>query len=76
MKTFASDNYSGVHPEIMQAIIQANSDHQISYGDDEITAEMNNIFREQFGDVDVLYAFNGTGANIVSLKCAVLLFNQ
>ena len=76
MKTFASDNYSGVHPEIMQAIIQANSDHQISYGDDEITAEMNNIFREQFGDVDVLYAFNGTGANIVSLKCAVLPFQS
>lgn len=76
MKTFASDNYSGVHPEIMEAIIQVNNDHQISYGDDEITAEMNNIFRHHFGDVTVLYAFNGTGANIVSLKCALLPFQS
>ncbi len=76
MKTFASDNYSGVHPEIMNAIIGANNNHQISYGDDEITAEMNRIFRDQFGDTDVLYAFNGTGANIVSLKCAVLPFQS
>ena len=76
MKTFASDNYSGVHPEIMDAIIKANSAHQISYGDDEITTEMNEIFRRQFGDVEVLYAFNGTGANIVSLKCTVLPFQS
>ena len=76
MKSFASDNYSGVHPAIMDAIIRANADHQISYGDDEITAEMNQIFRDNFGDVDVLYSFNGTGANIVSLKCAVLPFQS
>lgn len=76
MKTFASDNYSGVHPEIMDALIKANTAHQISYGDDEITAEMNTIFRQHFGDVEVLYAFNGTGANIVSLKCTVLPFQS
>lgn len=76
MKTFASDNYSGVHPEVMDAIIRANYAHEISYGDDEITAEMDKIFKQQFGDVDVLYAFNGTGANIVSLKCAVLPFQS
>ena len=76
MKTFASDNYSGIHPEIMEALIQANFAHQISYGDDEITAETNAIFRQHFGDVEVLYAFNGTGANIVSLKCAILPFQS
>ncbi len=76
MKSFASDNYSGVHPEIMDAIIQANSAHQISYGDDEITAEANALFRQIFGNVDVLYAFNGTGANIVSLKCTTLPFQS
>lgn len=76
MKTFASDNYSGVHPEIMDAIVKANTAHQISYGDDEISVGMNKIFQEQFGDVEVLYAFNGTGANLVSLKCAVLPFQS
>lgn len=76
MKSFASDNYSGVHPEIMKAIIQANSEHAISYGDDQFTQETNNIFEEIFGEVNVLYAFNGTGANMVGLKCCTLPFQS
>lgn len=76
MKSFASDNYSGVHPKIMEAILAANSTHQISYGDDEITEQTNKLFREKFGNVEVLYVFNGTGANVVSLKCALLPFQS
>jgi len=74
MKSFASDNYSGIHPEIFEAIQRANSQHQISYGDDVFTEEANRIFEDIFGKVTVLYTFNGTGANVTCLKCCMLPF--
>ena len=76
MKSFASDNYSGVHPDIMNAILEANNHHAISYGDDTITEETNRLFEKIFGEVKVLYAFNGTGANVVALKCCTLPFQS
>lgn len=74
MKSFASDNYSGIHPEVFEAIQRANSLHQISYGDDQFTEEANRIFEKTFGKVTVLYTFNGTGANVTCLKCCTLPF--
>ncbi len=74
MKSFASDNYSGIHPEIFEAIQRANTQHQISYGDDQFTKEANQLFNEIFGEVEVLYTFNGTGANVTCLKCCTLPF--
>lgn len=74
MKSFASDNYSGIHPEIFDAIQRANSQHQISYGDDQFTEEANQQFENIFGKVTVLYTFNGTGANVTCLKCCTLPF--
>ena len=74
MKSFASDNYSGIHPEIFDAIQRANTLHQISYGEDFFTKEANLIFEKNFGKVDVLYTFNGTGANVTCLKCCTLPF--
>jgi len=74
MKSFASDNYSGIHPEIFDALQRANSQHEISYGDDIYTQEALTIFKKTFGEVTVLYAFNGTGANVICLKCCTLPF--
>jgi len=74
MKSFASDNYSGIHPEIFEAIQRANSQHQISYGEDQFTDEANQHFENIFGKVTVLYTFNGTGANVTCLKCCTLPF--
>lgn len=74
MKSFASDNYSGVHTEILEAINNANSLHEISYGNDTITARTNELFADIFGPVKVLYTFNGTGANVIALKCCTLPF--
>ncbi len=74
MKSFASDNYSGIHPEIFEAIQRANNQHQISYGDDHFTEETNRLFEKIFGKVTVLYTFNGTGANVTCLKCCTLPF--
>lgn len=76
MKSFASDNYSGIHPEIFEAIQQANIQHEISYGDDQYTLEAQKLFENEFGNVKVLFAFNGTGANVICLKCCTLPFQS
>lgn len=66
---FASDNYAGVHPEILDAIATANLGHQVAYGEDVYTARLQEVFAEQFGDgVAVFPVFNGTGANVVGLQ--------
>jgi threonine aldolase len=66
---FASDNYAGIHPEILAAIASANGGHQISYGEDEYTERLQHVFAEHFGDgVQAYPVFNGTGANVVGLQ--------
>lgn len=45
VKGFASDNYAGVHPEILQAIALANGGHQTAYGDDVYTEALQEIFK-------------------------------
>ncbi|MEO8529042.1 MAG: beta-eliminating lyase-related protein [Pseudolysinimonas sp.] len=69
---FASDNYAGVHPEVIAAIADANGGHQISYGEDLYTERLHEVVREQFGaHADVFPVFNGTGANVVALTSLV-----
>lgn len=76
MKTFASDNYSGVHPEIIDALIQANHEHMGSYGNDEITQRAVQLFKKYFGpDCEVYFVYNGTGANTLSLASLTHSFN-
>jgi threonine aldolase len=66
---FASDNYAGIHPEILEAITAANGGHQVSYGADVYTARLQEVFREHFGSGASAYpVFNGTGANVVALQ--------
>ena len=76
-KTLASDNYAGALPEIIQAIVAANTGHGGSYGSDDHTRQSLNLFREHFGDVaDIRFVFNGTGANVLSLSTAVEPFSS
>jgi threonine aldolase len=66
---FASDNYAGVHPEILEAINSANLGHQVAYGEDVYTSRVHEVFAEHFGEgVEVYPVFNGTGSNVVSLQ--------
>lgn len=68
-KTFASDNYAGVHPEIMAALAAANDGHEGSYGADRHTAACVEKFRSLFGaDTEVFLVYNGTGANVLALS--------
>jgi threonine aldolase len=66
---FASDNYAGVHPEILDAIALANGGHQVSYGEDVYTEHLQEVFRAHFGPrAEAFPVFNGTGANVVALQ--------
>jgi threonine aldolase len=66
---FASDNYSGVHPEVLAAIAAANGGHQVAYGDDVYTARLQEVMSTHFGEgVQAFPMFNGTGANVVGLQ--------
>ena len=68
MKSFASDNYSGVAPEIMSAIIAANEGHQPAYGNDLYTAQATELLQDTFGKNCIPYfVYNGTAANSVGL---------
>ncbi len=70
-RTFASDNFSPVHPDIMQALIDCNTGHEKAYGSDLITAQAVALFQEHFGgDCSVYFVFNGTAANVLGLKAA------
>lgn len=69
VRSFASDNYSGVHPEVLAAIAAANDGHQVAYGDDAYTARLQEVLVGHFGEgVEGFPVFNGTGANVVGLQ--------
>ena len=68
-KSFASDNNSGVHPAVMQALHNVNQGHYVGYGDDPFTQEAINKFKKLLGDnIEVFFMYNGTGANTVLLN--------
>ncbi len=46
---FASDNYAGVHPEVLARMAAVNPGHQVAYGDDTETARFQEIVKELFG---------------------------
>ncbi len=73
---FASDNNASVHPDVMEAIVKANSDHAIGYGDDVVTERTKQLFKEVFGkDVETFFVYNGTGANVISIQALARSFN-
>ena len=75
--TFASDNYAGVHPEIMDALRHANQAHSSSYGADPYTGRALKKFHEHFGDdIKVFFAYNGTGANVLGLSALTRSFES
>ncbi len=66
---FASDNNSGVHPNILKAINDVNHGHTIAYGDDPITQKAIERFKQIFGsDIEVFFVFIGSAANVLGLK--------
>jgi threonine aldolase len=68
LRSFGSDNNAPIAPEILEAIVAANTGDAVGYGDDEWTARAIDLFKQHFGEhTDVYFAFNGTGANVAAL---------
>lgn len=77
MRSFASDNNSGVHPLVLEAVIKANDNHAVGYGDDPWTKAATAKIKEVFGDeASPFFVFNGTGANSVALQAVTRPFNS
>lgn len=65
---FASDNYAGICPEALSALLEANAGHAMAYGDDDWTRRVTDRMRSVFEiDCDVYFVFNGTAANSLAL---------
>jgi len=70
--SLGSDNHSGAHPEILEALIQANRGHAPSYGNDPWTEALQLKFRDLMGpNCEAHLVFNGTAANILCLDSLV-----
>ncbi|MEM9766342.1 MAG: low specificity L-threonine aldolase [Cyanobacteria bacterium P01_D01_bin.71] len=69
LEQFASDNYSGMCPEAIAALLEANAGSAIAYGDDPWTQQATDQFRELFEtDCEVFFVFSGTAGNSLALS--------
>lgn len=66
---FASDNSGPAHPAVMQAVADANTGYQPSYGDDAMMDEVRNLIRNLFEapEAAVYLVATGTAANSLAL---------
>lgn len=77
MKSFASDNHSGVHPEILHALEDANNGHVPAYGEDPYTLRARHLFQTLFeSEVEVFFVFTGTAANVLGLQALVQSYHS
>jgi threonine aldolase len=68
-RSFASDNTAPVHPRVLEALARVNHDRAAPYGDDYYSGQARDWFRGEFGaGTEVFLVWNGTGANVVSLR--------
>jgi threonine aldolase len=67
-KSFGSDNHAGVHPEVLRAIVDANTGDTVAYGADTWTEQATAGLREIFGADDAFLVLNGSGANVLGLS--------
>ena len=52
---FGSDNHSGICPEVLKAISDANINHALAYGDDEYCERVEVLFKKHFGEQSSVY---------------------
>lgn len=75
MKGFGSDNHSGVHPIMLNALVECNSEHEPSYGTDQYSEQCVAVFKELFGShTETHFVYNGTAANVLSLRAGMQRF--
>jgi threonine aldolase len=68
LRHFASDNNSGICPEVWTALQEANIGHVTGYGDDPWSEKAKKLIHDVFEtECDVFFVFNGTAANSLAL---------
>jgi threonine aldolase len=73
---FASDNNSGICPEVFAALAEANQEHAPGYGDDPWTRRAERLFQDVFETAcEAFFVFNGTAANCLALWSACESFH-
>jgi len=74
---FASDNVTSACPEVMDAVIAANSGIAGSYGDDEWSLALKNRLSKIFEtEVEVFLAVTGTASNALALSALTPVFGK
>lgn len=65
---FASDNASGAHQHVINAIAEANIGSAAAYGSDAYSAQVIEKMRTAFdAEAEIFFTFGGTGANVMAL---------
>ena len=68
IRGFGSDNHSGVHPTLLQAITEANLGHVPAYGTCEYSRRAKEIIRGHFGqNAAIFWTLTGTASNVLCL---------
>ena len=77
LRGFASDNNSGIDPDILKSIERANTGHVIAYGDDIYTERAILKIKEHFGEeIEVFFVLTGTAANVLGLTVLTNTYNS
>jgi threonine aldolase len=67
-KSFGSDNHAGTHPDVMRAVVEANTGDAVAYGADPWTERaVGELKRLTGAEGEVYLVLNGSGANILGL---------
>ena len=69
--SFGSDNHSGIHPALLESMVEVNQGHCASYEQDEHSQKLKKLLKEEFSAVESFMVFNGTAANVLSLQACL-----
>ena len=69
--SFGSDNHSGIHPELLQSLVDVNNGSAPSYEQDLWSQKLKTKVREMFTAEDAFLVFNGTAANVLCIQAAL-----
>lgn len=75
--SLGSDNHSGFHPRVLEALAAANRGSAHAYGMDEVSSLTAQEFKRVFGEnAQAEYVFTGTAANILCMAPALRSFQS
>lgn len=70
MYNFKNDYAEGVHPHVLQKIIETNDTQELGYGEDSYSIKAKNILKEQLQqeDTTIFFTSGGTQANLLVIS--------